>query len=83
MTDHKPAIRAFLTQFFATDTLGDEDDFFAIGLVNSLFVMQLVLFVENQLGAAVDDEDLERANFASISAIDALVRRKSSVQAAT
>lgn len=51
-------------------------DTFEAGFVNSLFVMQLVLFVENGLGVKVEDEDLDRANFKSVSAVAEFVERK-------
>ncbi|MEV5176578.1 phosphopantetheine-binding protein [Streptomyces flaveolus] len=75
-TGNKPAIRGFLGRFFGEHPLADDDDIFATGLVNSLFVMQLVLFVEGEFGMTVADEDLEMENFQSIDAIDALVRRR-------
>ncbi|MFJ8005321.1 acyl carrier protein [Streptomyces fagopyri] len=77
--DNKPAIRAFLAQYFGEHRLADDADIFATGLVNSLFVMQLVLFVEGEFGMAVEDDDLEMANFSSVDAIDALITRKRSV----
>ncbi len=78
MQDHKPAIRAFLGQFFGHLELADDQNIFATGFVNSLFVMQLVLFVESEVAVTVEDEDLEIENFSTIGAIDALVTRKRS-----
>lgn len=76
MTDVKLAIRDFLGQFVRQHDLKDDEDIFATGYVNSLFVMQLVLFVEKDLGVVVSDEDLEFDNFRSIDAIAAFVARK-------
>ncbi|MCX4409555.1 MULTISPECIES: phosphopantetheine-binding protein [unclassified Streptomyces] len=73
--NNKPAIRAFLARFFGEHRLADDENIFATGLVNSLFVMQLVLFVEGEFSLTVADEDLEMENFTSIATIDALVRR--------
>ncbi|WP_100839920.1 acyl carrier protein [Kitasatospora fiedleri] len=74
--DHKPQILAFLAQFFGEHRLADDEDIFASGFVNSLFIMQLVLFVEGEFGITVEDEDLELANFRTVDALDALVTRK-------
>jgi acyl carrier protein len=41
--------------------------------------MQLVLFVENEFSLTIADEDLEMANFRTVSAIEAFVERKRSI----
>ena len=76
MTEIKPKIRDFLSRQFHNHTFADDEDFFASGFVNSLFAMQLVIFVEQEFGITVDDEDLDIANFRTINAIAALVERK-------
>jgi methoxymalonate biosynthesis acyl carrier protein len=74
----KPAIRAFLARFFGEHRIEDDDDIFATGFVNSLFIMQLVLFVESEFALTVEDEDLEIENFNTVDAVAALVARKRS-----
>ncbi|GCE15663.1 acyl carrier protein [Tengunoibacter tsumagoiensis] len=74
-------VLAFLQQFFNSAVLGDDQDFFAMGFVNSLFAMQLVLFVEKEFGITVDNDDLDIDNFRTIRAIVSLVERKQSVNA--
>lgn len=76
MKDIKPAIRDFLSQFFGDYRLDDHEDIFASGFVNSLFIMQLVLFVEGQFSVKVEDEDLEMENFNTIAALEAFAARK-------
>lgn len=78
-TDHKARILAFLSQFFGEHKLAEDEDIFATGFVNSLFVMQLVLFVEGEFGITVEDEDLEIDNFNTLRALDALINRKRAV----
>lgn len=56
--------------------LADEDDIFDLGVVDSLFAMQLVLFVENEFGVAAEREDLDIRNFCSIAAVAGFVTRK-------
>lgn len=80
MADTRERIRSFLAQFFHAGRLADDQDMFATGLVNSLFVMQLVLFVETELGCTVEDEDLEIQNFNTVDAITRLVGRKTGVE---
>lgn len=74
--DSKARIREFLSKFFQNHDLKDDEDIFATGFVNSLFAMQLVLFVEQNFGVTVEDDDLDIDNFRTINAIDALIRRK-------
>lgn len=68
--------RAFIAKFFQNVELQDSDDIFALGFVNSLFAMQLVLFVETEFGIAVENDDLDINNFKSIDAIVQLVENK-------
>lgn len=79
-TETKVRIRQFLTQTFKNDSLEDHTDIFAIGPVNSLFAMQLILFVEQQFHLSIENEDLELDNFRTIDALANLIERK---QAAT
>jgi acyl carrier protein len=76
MATTKNKLHAFLGRFFQNMVVEDEQDFFAQGLVNSLFAMQLVVFVENEFGIVVSDEDLDIDNFRTINAIASLIERK-------
>ncbi|MBF0423947.1 MAG: acyl carrier protein, partial [Magnetococcales bacterium] len=51
-------------------------DLFASGMVNSLFAMQLVLFVEKEYGIKVENEDLNYENFKSLHAIVDFIDKK-------
>jgi acyl carrier protein len=62
--------------------VSDDEDFFALGTVNSLFAMELVLFVEDSFGTTVPDSELDLANFRTIGAITALVHRLSNTAGA-
>lgn len=74
--DVKERTRAFLFRFVRTRELKEDEDFFAAGMVNSLFAMQLVLFVEKEFGVQVANDDLDLANFRTVNAIAAFVARK-------
>ena len=76
MTEIRSKIHAFLGKFFQNFDLQDDQDIFALGFVNSLFAMQLVLFVESEFGISVENEDLDIDNFRTVNAIVALVERK-------
>lgn len=66
----------FVSEYLSNAEVDPELDLFASGMVNSLFAMQLVLFVEKDFGIAVDNEDLDYQNFRSIVAICDFVGRK-------
>ena len=72
----KKAIRSFLGRILRTSEVDDDADLFASGLVNSLFAMQLVLFIEKEYGITVANEDLDFANFRSLNSIAGFILRK-------
>lgn len=76
MKDVKQEVRAFLGRFFHNLELTDEQDFFELGFVDSLFAMQLVMFVESTFHLQIENDELDIANFLSINAIANLVERK-------
>ena len=72
----RTSIRNFLSEHITSYDLQDDDDFFALGLANSLFAMQLLLFVEQEFDISIDGDDLNLDNFKTINAITDLVKRK-------
>ncbi|MFI6066605.1 acyl carrier protein [Micromonospora sp. NPDC051227] len=76
MENIRQQVRAFLARYIRDREIADDENIFADGHVNSLFVMQLVLFVEGELDCPVADADLELENFSSVDAIVALVERR-------
>ncbi|MFD2169278.1 acyl carrier protein [Tumebacillus lipolyticus] len=76
MEANKVKIREFLSRHFKNHDLKDDEDIFALGFVNSLFAMQLVMFVEGEFGIRVENEDLDLANFRTVDAIATLVEKK-------
>jgi len=72
----KEIIRNFLLEHIGDYELQESDDIFALGLVNSLFAMQLVLFVEQEFDIEIDGEDLDFKHFRSVNAIARIVRLK-------
>jgi methoxymalonate biosynthesis acyl carrier protein len=72
----KQKANEFVSQYLNNADVAPDVDLFATGLVNSLFAMQLVLFVEKEFGVAVENEDLDYDNFKSIDAIGGFVSRK-------
>jgi methoxymalonate biosynthesis acyl carrier protein len=75
-SEAKGKIKSYLSQYFKTNSFSDDDDIFALGLVNSLFAMQLVMFVENTFNIKVENDELDLENFKSVSAISEFVNKK-------
>jgi acyl carrier protein len=53
--------------------LNPTDDLLAVGILDSLGILQLVAFIEEKFGVKVPDEDVVYENFHSISAISSYV----------
>ena len=77
----KSVIHEFVDRFFGDSTLGDDEDMFATGYVNSMFALQLVQFVEGEFGITVESEDLELDNFRTVSSIASFVEHKKAASA--
>ncbi|MEM9494239.1 MAG: phosphopantetheine-binding protein [Myxococcota bacterium] len=73
----KSDIRTFLSRHVRGVEVKDSDDIFVMGLVNSLFAMQLVEFTEKTFSIQIGPEDLNMDNFRTINAIAELIERKS------
>ncbi|MEV8390858.1 MULTISPECIES: acyl carrier protein [unclassified Streptomyces] len=56
--------------------IGPDDDYFAMGLANSLFALELVTFVEERFSFTVEVEDLDLDSFRTANRITDLVLRK-------
>ena len=77
VAENKQRIRAFLAQYIRNhEALQDDEDMFAAGHVNSLFAMQMVLFIESNFGIRLPNSDLRLDNFRTIDNMATLIQRK-------
>jgi acyl carrier protein len=74
-------VRAFLAPHLHGHTLRDDEDIFALGFVNSLFALQLVMFIEKEFAIVMEPADLEFDNFRTVAALVALVGAKTATVA--
>lgn len=78
----KEKVRNFLEKNMETfddeESLGDDDNIFEQGFVDSSFAMQLVMFVEEDFSITVTDEDLDLINFSTINRVVQFVEGKMS-----
>ena len=76
-------MRERLARYIATDLLnqqdlviGEDEELLTSGLLDSLSVMSLIHFIEEDLGIQVPAEDVVIENFASLRAIDGYLERR-------
>jgi methoxymalonate biosynthesis acyl carrier protein len=66
-------IREFIVGRFPQVRFGDDDDIFSLGFVNSLFAMELVMFIEKTFEFRIPNAALQIRNFRSVHAMSELV----------
>ncbi len=69
-------IRLHLETFNGDTSFSDSLDIFANGLVDSVFALDLILFVEREFDIMVREHDLQLSNFSSVDAIAAFIVRQ-------
>ena len=80
MQELKNRIRGFiaerLTIFDDHRGFADDDNIFSLGFVDSMFALQLVMFVEESFSIKVANEDLKLDNFHSVDKLARFVQLK-------
>ena len=74
--DDRARIREFISTHVHDVRVDDDEDLFANGYVNSLFAVQLVMWIEKTFDLQLGSKDLNFANFATIDAIAAFIEGK-------
>jgi acyl carrier protein len=72
----KESIRNFILDSINIPDLNDDDNLFESGIVNSLFAVQLMTFIEKSFNIEVTMDDLSMENFSSVNATSLFVERK-------
>lgn len=75
-SDLRQRIREVFSRFFRGRPIPDGEDIFASGHVNSMALMELIGVVEQELGTAVQNDELELDNFRSIDAVVTFIQLK-------
>lgn len=76
MRSAEEIIRNYISDNTGSIDIRDEEDMFESGLVNSLFAIQLMTFLERTFDIKVTMDDLELDNFKSVAAASLFVRGK-------
>jgi methoxymalonate biosynthesis acyl carrier protein len=72
----KETVKRFILSSIAITDLDDDDNLFESGIVNSLFAVQLMTFIEKTFAIEVGMDDLDIENFKSLNAATAFVVKK-------
>ena len=79
--DIKESIRAYIAENILFSDNGypyaDDASFLEEGIVDSMGIMELVMFVDERFGVTVEDEELVPDNFDSVSKLAAYIQSKS------
>lgn len=66
-------IREFIAGRYPQVRMSDDDDIFSLGFVNSLFAMELVMFIEKRFDLRIPNSVLQIRNFRSVTAMTEMV----------
>lgn len=69
-------IRNYILENINVPALDDDFDIFEAGIVNSLFAIELMTFLEKSFAIKVTMDDLDMQNFKSVNAASQFVLRK-------
>lgn len=69
-------IRGYIMENVSLPELDDNFDIFDAGIVNSLFAIELMTFLEKEFSIKVTMEDLDMENFKTVNATSNFVRQK-------
>lgn len=77
-TDHDDRILRFITGRFPQAEITETQDIFSLGYINSLFAMELVMFIEKEFSIMIPNDELRIDNFRTVTAMSGLVDRQRS-----
>ena len=74
--DIKEKVKQFLKKRKNVN-INDDDDLFKSGFVDSLFALQLILFLEKEFNIKISNKDISEENFRTLNNIADTVKRLS------
>ena len=75
MEQIRTKIRAFISNSLSYD-VHDDEDLFALGFVKSLFILQLILFIEREFDLTIENVPSIIESFRTVNRIAELVTRE-------
>lgn len=74
-SEARSQLRDFAGRRFPDGRLADDQDIFDSGYVNSLFAMELVMFIEQLVDDRIPNDELRLDNFRTVDTMIALIGR--------
>lgn len=78
----KGQILTFVRERYPQAEIDESQDIFSLGFVNSLFAMELVMYIEKTFGVTIPNDELRIDNFRTANSMAELVSRLSVAKAA-
>jgi methoxymalonate biosynthesis acyl carrier protein len=75
MDEIKKKVREFLNKNKSMEGIKDQDDLFQQGYVDSLFALQLIMFLEKEFKIRIKNKEIKEDNFRSVEKIAETVLR--------
>ncbi len=72
----KGKIRERIKPILQGNEIDDEENFFELGLVHSLFAMQIILFIEREYQIELDPEEVSLESLSSVNAIAEIIDQR-------
>lgn len=84
MNDVMSKVRGYIEENFLymrpDVELGDDDSLLGTGIVDSMGVMEIIAFLEDEFGVIVEDEEITEENLGTLSAIGRYAVTKGALQ---
>ena len=73
--DYRADIMDFFIKKKRSDGLGFDTDLFAGGFTDSLFALEIIVYLEEEFDLRIEDSDITQENFKTINNMASLVER--------
>jgi acyl carrier protein len=74
LNEIKNKIRGYLSRSVQDYEIKDDDNIFELGIVHSLFAIQIIIFIEKNFDIELDDDELDMEKMKSINSIAELIQ---------
>lgn len=69
MNEVKSKVLQFIKRYAKVTEINEEENIFEMGFINSLFAMQLILYIEKEFNITVDNDELGTDKFNTLRSI--------------
>lgn len=66
MDDVNRKVNSFIMKYSRLNNIGEDQDIFQLGFANSLFAMQLILFMEKEFDISISNDEISLDNLNTI-----------------